>query len=36
MGAIVNGLALTKLRAFGAGFFIFSDYMRAPDAPQRA
>jgi transketolase len=30
MGAIVNGLALTKLRPFGAGFFIFSDYMRAP------
>jgi transketolase len=30
MGAIVNGLALTKLRAFGAGFFIFSDYMREP------
>src|SRR5215204_4445391 len=30
MGAIVNGLALTKVRAFGAGFFIFSDYMREP------
>jgi len=28
MGAIVNGLALTKLRAFGATFFIFSDYAR--------
>ena len=28
MGAIVNGLALSKLRAFGATFLIFSDYMR--------
>jgi transketolase len=26
MAAIVNGLALSKLRAFGATFFIFSDY----------
>ena len=28
MGAILNGLALTKLRAFGSGFLIFSDYGR--------
>ena len=28
MGAIVNGMTLSKLRAFGATFFIFSDYMR--------
>jgi transketolase len=28
MGAIVNGLVLSKLRAFGATFLIFSDYMR--------
>lgn len=28
MGAILNGLALTKLRPFGATFFIFSDYAR--------
>jgi transketolase len=28
MGAILNGLALSKLRPFGATFFIFSDYMR--------
>ena len=28
MGAIVNGLALTKLRPFGSTFFIFSDYAR--------
>jgi len=28
MGAVVNGLVLSKLRAFGATFFIFSDYMR--------
>lgn len=30
MGAILNGLALSKIRAFGAGFLIFSDYMKAP------
>jgi transketolase len=29
MGAIVNGLVLSGLRAFGAGFLIFSDYMKA-------
>jgi len=28
MGAIVNGLCLSKIRAFGATFFIFSDYAR--------
>ena len=28
MGAILNGLALAKLRAFGSGFLIFSDYGR--------
>ncbi|HEX9346281.1 MAG TPA: transketolase [Gemmatimonadales bacterium] len=28
MGTIVNGLALSKLRPFGATFFIFSDYAR--------
>jgi transketolase len=28
MGAIVNGLVLMGLRAFGAGFLIFSDYMK--------
>jgi transketolase len=28
MAAIVNGLSLSKLRAFGATFFIFSDYLR--------
>src|SRR5882672_2609410 len=28
MGAIVNGLSLSKLRGFGASFFIFSDYAR--------
>jgi transketolase len=28
MAAIVNGLSLSKLRAFGASFFIFSDYAR--------
>lgn len=28
MGAIVNGLSLSKLRPFGATFFIFSDFMR--------
>jgi transketolase len=30
MGAIVNGLALSKVRAFGSGFLIFSDYMKPP------
>ena len=28
MAAIVNGLSLSKLRPFGATFFIFSDYAR--------
>jgi len=28
MGAIVNGLSLSKLRSYGATFFIFSDYVR--------
>jgi transketolase len=28
MGAIVNGLSLSKVRGFGATFFIFSDYAR--------
>jgi transketolase len=30
MGAVLNGLALSKIRAYGSGFMIFSDYMRAP------
>ncbi len=30
MGAILNGLALSKIRPFGAGFLIFSDYGRNP------
>ena len=28
MGAVLNGLSLSKLRPFGATFFIFSDYAR--------
>lgn len=28
MGAIVNGLSISKVRGFGATFFIFSDYAR--------
>lgn len=28
MGAILNGMALSKLRVFGSTFLIFSDYMR--------
>src|SRR5438067_8917215 len=28
MAAVVNGLSLSKIRAFGATFFIFSDYAR--------
>jgi len=30
MGAVLNGLALSKIRAFGAGFLIFTDYMKPP------
>ena len=30
MGAIVNGMSLSKIRAYGSTFFIFSDYMKAP------
>ncbi len=29
MGAICNGMSLSKLRSYGSGFLIFSDYMRA-------
>ena len=28
MGAIVNGLALSKIRSYGSSFLIFSDYMK--------
>ena len=28
MGAILNGMALCKLRPFGSGYLVFSDYMR--------
>jgi len=28
MGAVVNGMALSKLRPYGATFFVFTDYMR--------
>jgi transketolase len=30
MGAIVNGMALSKIRAYGSTFLIFSDYMKTP------
>jgi transketolase len=30
MGAILNGLALSKLRAYGSSFLTFSDYMKPP------
>src|SRR5205085_7865040 len=30
MGAILNGLALSKVRPYGSGFLIFSDYGKAP------
>jgi len=30
MGAVLNGLSLSKVRAYGSGFLIFSDYGRAP------
>ena len=28
MGSILNGMALSKMRVFGSGFLIFSDYLR--------
>src|SRR5205807_1829230 len=28
MGSILNGMALSKVRPFGSGFLIFSDYLR--------
>ena len=30
MGGIINGMALVKVRPFGSGFLIFSDYGRMP------
>jgi transketolase len=30
MGAMINGMALSKIRNYGSGFMIFSDYMRTP------
>jgi len=30
MGAVLNGMSLSKVRAFGSGFLIFSDYARPP------
>jgi len=30
MGAILNGLALSKIRAYGSSFLTFSDYMKPP------
>jgi transketolase len=30
MGAILNGMVLSKLRPYGSGFLIFSDYGRTP------
>ena len=30
MGAVVNGMVLSKLRAYGSTFLIFSDYMKMP------
>ena len=30
MGAILNGMSLAKVRPYGSGFLIFSDYGRAP------
>ncbi|HEX9000870.1 MAG TPA: transketolase, partial [Blastocatellia bacterium] len=30
MGSILNGMSLSKLRPYGSGFLIFSDYGRAP------
>ena len=33
MAAVVNGMSLSKLRPYGATFFIFSDYARGGDPP---
>ncbi len=30
MGSICNGMSVSKLRPYGSGFLIFSDYMKAP------
>jgi transketolase len=30
MGAVLSGLALSGIRAYGSGFLIFSDYMKPP------
>jgi transketolase len=30
MGSILNGMSTSKIRPYGSGFLIFSDYMRAP------
>ena len=30
MGAMINGMSLTKVRPYGSGFLIFSDYGRTP------
>ena len=30
MGAVMNGLSLSKVRPYGSGFLIFSDYGKAP------
>jgi transketolase len=30
MGAIVNGMVLSSIRAYGSTFFIFTDYMKTP------
>jgi transketolase len=30
MGAILNGLAVSRVRPYGSGFLIFSDYMKPP------
>jgi transketolase len=30
MAAALNGMALSKLRAYGSGFFVFADYCRPP------
>ena len=33
MGAILNGMALSKMRPYGSGFLIFSDYCKPSDPP---
>jgi len=36
MAAVLNGMALAKLRPFGSTFFTFSDYLRRRSGSRRS